>query len=256
MPATYAAAEAVLREIKLRLGDQEIASVLDVGAGTGAAALAAQECFAPSRITLLERTPAMAAVARTFLPEADIRMDDFARPESFPPHDLVIAAYALGETGALDALPRLWRAARVALVVIEPGSPAGFAFVREVRSRLMGDGGHMVAPCPTEGPCPVGEGDWCHFAARVERTGLHRRLKNAELNYEDEKFSYVAVARDTVTPAPGRIVRRPVHQPGLIVLETCTTRGIETVQARKRDRDVFRAARRAGWGEAWEQKND
>ena len=45
MPASYAAAYAVLREVRHRLGTKTVASVLDIGAGTGAASLAARACF-------------------------------------------------------------------------------------------------------------------------------------------------------------------------------------------------------------------
>ena len=109
----------------------------------------------------------------------------------------------------------------------------------------------MLAPCPRADACPVSGSDWCHFAARVERTSLHRRVKEAELNYEDEKFSYIAVAREPVALPAARIVRHPLHRPGLITLETCTPRGFETVRATKRDRETFRAARRADWGDAF-----
>jgi ribosomal protein RSM22 (predicted rRNA methylase) len=171
------------------------------------------------------------------------------RIETFPPHDLVIAAYSLGEAPRSDIISRLWQAARQALVLIEPGTPRGFALVRDVRARLLAAGAYMLAPCPAAGACPILDPDWCHFAARIERSALHRRLKEAELNYEDEKYSYVALAREPVALAPARIIRRPRHQPGLIVLETCTPRGIETVRASKRDRDRFRAARHAAWGD-------
>jgi ribosomal protein RSM22 (predicted rRNA methylase) len=249
MPATFAAADAVLRETRERLGGSKVQSVLDVGAGSGAASLAAQRWFGASRLTLIERDAAMADAAQEILPGAGIRMEDFTRLERFPPHDLVIAAYALGEARRAEVVARLWAAARVALVVIEPGTPRGFAWIRDVRSLLLAFGAHMVAPCPGAVPCPLSDPDWCHFAARVERTSLHRRLKQAELNYEDEKFSYVAVARESVTPAASRIIRRPRHSPGLVVLETCTPRGVETVRATQRDRDRFRAARRSGWGD-------
>ena len=42
MPATYAAAHAVLSELRERLGGNTLDSVLDIGAGTGAASLAAR----------------------------------------------------------------------------------------------------------------------------------------------------------------------------------------------------------------------
>lgn len=246
MPATYAAAVAALGELQ----GCPIASVLDIGAGAGAAALAALHWFPLlDRITLVERDPALAEAAQEFLPRAQIRRENFLRVDAFPPHDLAIAAYSLGEAPHSDVVSRLWRAARVALVVIEPGTPRGFALVRDIRARLLSAGAHMLAPCPGDGPCPMKEPDWCHFAARVERSALHRRLKEADLNYEDEKFSYVALAREPAAPATSRIIRRPRHQPGLIVLDTCTPHGLETMRISKRDRDLFRAARRAGWGD-------
>jgi ribosomal protein RSM22 (predicted rRNA methylase) len=109
----------------------------------------------------------------------------------------------------------------------------------------------MAAPCPAATPCPLAAPDWCHFAARVERSSIHRRIKDAELGYEDEKFSYVAVAREPVELPASRIIRRPRQRPGLIVLEICAPAGVQSVHASRRDRETFRAARKATWGSAW-----
>ena len=125
MPATYAAADAVLREVRERLGGRSVESVLDVGAGSGGTSLAATRWLAPNRLTLFERDGAMAGFARELLPDAEIRSVDFTQPTSFGPHDVVIASYALGEAPAAHVIPRLWEAARVALIVIEPGTPRG-----------------------------------------------------------------------------------------------------------------------------------
>jgi ribosomal protein RSM22 (predicted rRNA methylase) len=226
-----------------------VESILDAGAGSGAASLAAIRWLKPNRLTLVERDAAMAGFAKELLPDAKILFEDFTHGARFAPHDVVIASYALGEAPAALLISRLWEAARLALVVIEPGTPRGFALVREIRTQLLASGAHMLAPCPRADACPVSGSDWCHFAARVERTGLHRRVKDAELNYEDEKFSYVAVSRESFILPAARIVRHPLHRPGLITLETCTPRGFETVRATRRDRDKFRAARRADWGD-------
>ena len=251
MPATFAAAHAVLRELRQRLGARPISSVLDIGAGAGAASLAARQCFPEAgAITMVERDSALAAAAHQWLPEAAVMLDDVTRIKTLPPHDLVIAAYSLGEiAGPLAA--RLWQAARVALVAIEPGTPRGFALILKVREELLEAGASMAAPCPAATPCPLAAPDWCHFAARVERSSIHRRIKDAELGYEDEKFSYVAVARVPVDLAAARIIRRPRQQPGLIVLETCAPGGVRTVRAPRRDREAFRSARKAAWGGAW-----
>jgi ribosomal protein RSM22 (predicted rRNA methylase) len=91
-------------------------------------------------------------------------------------------------------------------------------------------------------------GDWCHFAARVERSSLHRRLKGGELNYEDEKYSYVAFTREPYTPAAARVIRRPQHHPGWIELQVCAPAGLETRRVTKRDREAFHQARHVTWG--------
>ncbi|MBL8231220.1 MAG: hypothetical protein JNL98_22190, partial [Bryobacterales bacterium] len=105
------------------------------------------------------------------------------------------------------------------------------------------------APCPAEGPCPMAEGDWCHFRQRIERTALHRRLKGGTLAYEDEKFCYLVFTRDPVLRASGRIVRHPQHQPNLITLQVCTGDRIEQRKVTHRDKAAWRAARKAEWGD-------
>ena len=247
MPATYAAARAVLRETHRLLGGREISSVLDIGAGGGAASLAALEEYPAAAVTLVDRDCALLDAAHEWLPQARAMSENVTRPASLEPHDLVILAYSAGEI-ARAPLARLWKAARVALILIEPGTPRGFAVVRAARTELLAAGAHMIAPCPGAGVCPVIDPDWCHFAARVERSSLHRRIKNADLGYEDEKYSYVALAREPVVPAASRIVGRPRHHPGLIELDTCTPAGLTTARVTKRERDRFRAARHAEWG--------
>jgi ribosomal protein RSM22 (predicted rRNA methylase) len=247
MPATYAAAHAVLREVADRIGP--IGTILDAGAGTGAASLAARAYFPDASITQLEKDPSFAAAARQWLPGATLLPSDITRITSLQPFDLVIAAYSLSEFGVEFAMP-LWQAAHVGLVLIEPGTPRGFALIRQVRADLLAAGARMIAPCPIETACPIVDPDWCHFAARVERSSLHRRVKGGELGHEDEKFSYLALARLPVDLPAARIIRHPRHSPGLIKIETCTTSGLRSERISKKDRDRFRAARKAAWGDA------
>jgi ribosomal protein RSM22 (predicted rRNA methylase) len=244
MPATYAAAYKVLEELR----GLPVTSVLDIGSGTGAAALAARAHFPEaSPITLVERDPSLAEIALGFLPGAKAIHGDLAHMAAMPPHDLVIAGWSLGELSTPIA-KKLWEAARVALVVIEPGTPRGAEVIRGVREELLASGARMAAPCPAEMPCPLAAPDWCHFAARVERSSLHRRIKEGRLGYEDEKYSYVAFVREQIALPAARVLRHPHHHPGLIELELCTPAGIEKRRVTKRDREAFRAARKAEWG--------
>jgi ribosomal protein RSM22 (predicted rRNA methylase) len=139
------------------------------------------------------------------------------------------------------------------LVVIEPGTVRGFHFIHEARSALIAAGAHLLAPCPHGKECPMAaSGDWCHFAARVERTSLHRQLKGGALGYEDEKFSYVVASRDPISAAPARIVRHPQKHSGHVQLTLCTPEGLTTPTIGKSQKEKYKFARHAHWGDAWE----
>ena len=97
MPATYAAAHAALREIRQRVG--AVSTVLAIGAGTGGASLAARHWFPGAAVTMIERDRAMAEMAREWLSDAQVLVEDLTRLTVLPPHDLVMAAYSLGEFG-------------------------------------------------------------------------------------------------------------------------------------------------------------
>ena len=140
------------------------------------------------------------------------------------------------------------------VLVLEPGTPRGYAAVLAARSRLTDAGWHLLAPCPQDGPCPVAArpGDWCHFAVRLDRSALHRRVKGGRLGHEDEKFSYVLASREPVTPAGGRVLRHPVTRKGLVQLEVCDSQGSTgRVVVTRRDPIAYRAARDATWGDPW-----
>ena len=192
------------------------------------------------------------ASASRALQEACWIRADLAHGSELAPHDAIIFSYSLGELGGdflSNLIDRAWKAAREMLILIEPGTPRGFALIRSVRARLIELGANAAAPCPHERDCPMPENDWCHFAARVERTAVHRLLKNAKVNYEDEKFSYVVATKTQGQPAIARIIRRPVKRPGLIQLALCTATGLSEREIRKRDADIWSKMRKASWGD-------
>jgi ribosomal protein RSM22 (predicted rRNA methylase) len=140
---------------------------------------------------------------------------------------------------------------------VEPGTPDGHLRIRAARDRLLAAGLTVLAPCPHGGTCPVVPGeDWCHFAARVGRSSLHRRVKGGSLPYEDEKYSYVAAVAPalagTATAAAPRIVRKPQLRKGQVLLELCTADdGLRRETVTKRHGPAYRAARDAAWGDDW-----
>jgi ribosomal protein RSM22 (predicted rRNA methylase) len=261
-PATFAAVSAVLAELRQRAPDLRAASLLDLGAGPGAATWAALAARADlERVTLIERDRGFIDVGRRLLdrPQLEWRAADLDTPAAsapWPAHDLVIVSYALGELpDRRGVLERAWAATRAALIVIEPGTPFHFERVLETRDHLIRAGAFIAAPCPHASACPMAGVDWCHMPARVERTSLHRRLKDAALPYEDEKFSYVIALREPISASTqrsaSRIVHRPDVQKGFIALSLCTPAGLQRAGVPRARRDDFRRARKAKWGDAW-----
>ncbi len=172
-----------------------------------------------------------------------------------PSADLVVLSYAMGESSDTHAaVSAAWLAANQSLVIIEPGTPRNFEQIARVRRELIAQGAHVLAPCPHKNVCPMHvANDWCHFAVRLERTAEHRRMKGGALGYEDEKFSYLAFAKSPVEPAESRIVRHPRTHGGFIELTLCTSEGLQNRTITRSRRDLFRAARRAVWGDEWRQ---
>jgi len=263
LPATLAVQVRTLGELAARCPELAVQRVLDLGAGPGTVVWAAAACFpSVTTATLVERDPGFVELGRDLLEAAgpagalavDWRLGDAGSIE-VEPHDLVVLSYVLGEAAAPEAsrlIERAWALAGSALVAIEPGTPRGFGAILEAREQLLARGGRMVAPCPHEGRCPMAAPDWCHFAARVVRSRLHRRLKGGALAWEDEKFSYVAVARKKPELPPARILARPERHKGHAHVRLCTPGGLLHETVSRRDRERWHAIRRARWGDAWE----
>ncbi len=265
MPATFAAIRKTLSSLSSKF---QPASLLDLGAGTGAAAWAAAEAFDSLRqFTLIEQDSQLIELGRTLAQESEheaFRSADWKRANlrganEFPSHDVVICSYSLGEIDTASVgkiVQAAWQAAGQVLVVVEPGTMKGFATVRAVRDRLIEAGAFLVAPCPHQNVCPMlptqeDETDWCHFSARFDRTSLHRRLKGGSLGYEDEKFSYIIAAKYSVIPEPARVIRHPLRQPGFTQLQLCTPEGLQTRSITKRDKEAWKRARKTDWGDGF-----
>lgn len=84
---------------------------------------------------------------------------------------------------------------------------------------------------------------------------LHRFLKEGELPYEDEKFSFLAVTREAVHPAGARVRRRPQVHSGYVELPLCRGDRIETVKVTRKSGN-FKAARKAEVGQRWEEEQE
>ena len=144
MPATYAADTASLNALCEIRPDFAPTSLLDVGAGPGTATWAAAEAF-PSlqTFTLLDANDALRTLALDLVGESarlrDIRYergDARAALASAEPADLVVASYVIGELGEAERTAlacAMWQKTRDTLLVVEPGTPAGYARIIALR---------------------------------------------------------------------------------------------------------------------------
>jgi len=261
MPATYAAVTAGLNALREIVPDFAPASLLDVGAGPGTATWAAAEALSSlTQFTLLDANSALRALALD-LGSNSARLRDMtyqrgaarAALADAEAADLVVASYMIGEIDDAEraALAELmWAKTRGTLLVVEPGTPAGYARIIALRQQLIAEGAHVAAPCPHDGECPLTAPDWCHFTQRLPRSRAHRQLKSAELPYEDEKFSYVALTRAAVAQHPARVLAQPVISKSAVTAKLCTGRGVVSAIAPRRDKIAYARFRKYNWGDA------
>ncbi|MEU0024273.1 small ribosomal subunit Rsm22 family protein [Streptomyces sp. NPDC006335] len=262
MPATFEAVRAALEAFAEAVPDWTPADHTDVGGGTGAATWAVTATWPGDRaVTVLDWSdPALAlgreiAAANPALKGARWQRARIGEDLALPATDLLTVSYVLNELTPADrtALVDTAAASARAVVIVEAGTPAGYARVIEARDRLVTAGFRVAAPCPHSAACPIAPGeDWCHFSARVSRSSLHRRVKGGSLPYEDEKFSYVAATRLPATPAASRVIRRPQIRKGQVLLDLCEPdERLSRRTVTKRHGDLYKAARDASWGDGW-----
>ena len=76
------------------------------------------------------------------------------------------------------------------------------------------------------------------------------QLKGAELPFEDEKFSYVALTRTPVAKRYRRVLAQPVVSKVEVSAKLCTADGLEIAKVPHRDKTTYTRARRWRWGDA------
>jgi ribosomal protein RSM22 (predicted rRNA methylase) len=259
LPATLAVVTRVLADLRDSVPGLSPRSLLDLGAGPGTVGWAAAATF-PSleRLVCVERSPEMLELGQRLARRSGWPVLEAARWEQGDARSpgatasVAVASYLLGELPEEDrcrTVESWWAAAQDCLVVVEPGTPQGWRRVLAARRTALALGAHAAAPCPAAPGCAAAEDNWCHFATRVARSRTHRQVKDGDLGFEDEKYSYVTLTRTPVT-ASARVAGPPTRHGGHVRLRVCGEQGVAEHVVSKRDAEAYRWARHARWGDS------
>ena len=256
MPATYSAVNSVVSQT-IENYDESLQTLFDIGAGTGAATWAVNDLVEITEAKCFERENNMINIGKqlmsnTKLSKVKWEQFDILQDDIIEKADIVITSYMINELPENEkeiVIEKLWKVTNKMLIIIEPGTPAGFNNILKIRERLLKSGGYIVAPCSHQEECKISKGDWCAFYTRVFRSAIHKQAKRGELGYEDEKFSYIAFSKIPVKINGSRILRHPQIYKGYVNVKLCTENGIQEKKYSKKDGDIYKRVRKLNAGE-------
>jgi ribosomal protein RSM22 (predicted rRNA methylase) len=253
LPATYAVNVEVLRRLQEKLPDFRPTSVLDGGSGPGTVVAALCSTYdSLKEAALVELDDAFINISKKLLSSYPI---SFSWQKSIPAgrsYDLVYSSYMLSELASSELLPMVQMMsdqAKELIVLVDTGTPHGFAKLMQARSFLVNQGLHLVAPCPHRLGCPS---DWCHFSVRLPRTALHRQIKDGERGFEDEKFCYLIASKGAHEETRhSRLIQAPLKRSGHVHLTLCTPNGTCEKQIVSKKSESYKQAKKAEWGDTF-----
>jgi ribosomal protein RSM22 (predicted rRNA methylase) len=266
MPATYAAVSACLNALLEARPGFAPQSLLDVGAGPGTASWAMAQAFPTlASFVLLDANQSLRTLALDLLRDS-ARLGGLhyeggearALLAGTEAADLVVASYLIGELGEAERKSlagAMWAKTRDTLIVVEPGTPSGYARIIALRGQLIAAGAHVLAPCPHDRDCPLVSPDWCHFSQRLARSRAHKQVKGADVPFEDERFSYIVLSRTPSAARAARVLAQPAIGKAAISARLCTPDGLAVAEVPRRDRQAYAKARHWRWGDAVVEKS-
>lgn len=252
------------------------APVYDIGAGTGAASLWATAEGAKD-LRLVDHSPGALAGADSLLrragrePKTIERSVDTAKVLEGA---TVVCAFTLGESilsqtlrtkDDVDAGIDLWLdliSPAASVLFVDAGDRAHARVLQRLRARAIEREMVVAGPCPHADTCPAleREKDWCHhrarrqlsprlaaFASAVGRDVEWVSFSSLALRPQpspDEKAASAA-ARGLLTLAP------PLAEKGRVRVPACGPSGIRFIQAKKRDRALYRQLSTTTAGDRW-----
>lgn len=249
MPATFTVIYRLLNDLVSQGRLKEISSVLDIGSGTGAGYFACKELFENISISLFERDKNMIEVFKRFETGTEVERFDFLKDDIRVKSDLVMSSYVfseLNEEGRKIALNKMLDASNRYVLIIDTGTPRTYENFMRLKKLVYDLGYKVTAPCLSE-KCGL-KNDYCQFYARVERSSLMKMSKNATLSYEDEKYFYLLIDKNTENETTfvgsARVIYRPKITTNFVELKLCTKDGVQVKNITKKDKELYKKAKK------------
>lgn len=271
MPATSSVISKVLDGLLEEDCNFMANSVLDIGSGTGASLLSMNSILSNDcKVTLMEEQSAMISsslkLQKLLKNDYDEKWDidnlkgnfleyKFEKENHF---DLILSSYMVNELNESEInnfADKVDELSFKYLVIIVPGTPHHYRKLNTLRENLINKGMFIVSPCRFTGKCHLQVDNWCHFYRRVERSSLMRRIKDGELSYEDEKFSYLILTKEKAEDKSGiRILRHPEIRKGFIKISGCGRNGIkEYIFTKGKNKELYKKVKDCSWGSLIEE---
>lgn len=258
MPATYGAVYNALKYC-LDIYNPVIKTVADIGAGTGTATIAVSQLLDVEKIECFEREDSMRKVGINIFKKYSNLSDktnwiklDICNDEITEKYNLVVTSYMLNEISDEQKniiVEKLWKISKDMLLIVEPGTMEGYKNIINAKRKLLEMGANIIAPCKND-KCKLPKDDWCNFSCRVQRTKIHKELKEGNAPYEDEKYMYIAVSKQKINQTNRkRILRHPIIHNGFVKLKVCDEEDIKEITISKKDKERFKLARKSKVGD-------
>ena len=215
----YAMTKRVLSESSSLLPNFQPKRVLDFGTGCGSAAAASWDVFGKSLdwFHLIDASKTMREVSESLLKEMvsyeegddTEKKVDLSSPrittsahmstDSDSAFDLCLSSFTMAELpdspSILAAAALMYEKLRPGglMVVLEPGTPDGFANIRMIRNMLLDccpegeDACQIIAPCTHNGPCPMERNYGNRRERRATSTASKSKVNESDSDEEDEE---------------------------------------------------------------------
>lgn len=186
MGETYAHGRRILVEIKYRFPDAKPKTFLDFGAGLGSGSIAFNNLYPDNDFILgVEPSDAMKKLGKFLTSDLEnlTWASNLSQSLNYRHHleyDIVYCGSVLAEIPTpeqrVNIIESLWEKVKPGgfFVLVEPGSPTGFRFVKDTRDlfvKMPREEANIVAPCPHHMACPLAgkNNSWCNFMQLYDR---------------------------------------------------------------------------------------